>query len=77
MFPYTALLNLVVVLVMAGFWLVAFIILYHLSRFGVGTLPKKLAALFLLGSLTLFTVSVIAYYNLNVNLLVRCINQTC
>ncbi len=77
MFPFEALLNLVVIVVMVGFWLVAFVILYHLSRFGVGTLPKKLAALFLVGSLTLFTVSVIAYYNLDMNLITKCLNQTC
>lgn len=77
MFPFVALLNLVVFVVMVGFWLVAFVILYHLSRFGVGTLPKKLAALFLVGGLVLFTVSVIAYYNLDTNLIVKCLNQKC
>lgn len=36
------------------YWIFNFIILYHLARFGVGTLPKKLAAVFLLGSVALF-----------------------
>lgn len=77
MFPFEALLNLIVAVVMIGFWLVAFVILYHLSRFGVGTLPKKLAALFLVGSLILFVWSVIAYYQLDIDMIVKCLKQTC
>ena len=39
------------------FWLFAFIILYHLLRFGVGTQPKKFALIFLFGSVALFMAS--------------------
>ena len=36
------------------YWILTFIILYHLVRFGIGTQPKKIAAIFLLGSIGLF-----------------------
>ena len=45
------------------YWVVVFIILYHLTRFGIGTKPKKFAAIFLLGSVILFVLSLILYMN--------------
>ena len=56
-----AIANILVGIIFFVFWLTAFVILYHLTRFGVGTMPKKLAALFLTGSVTLFSISVILY----------------
>lgn len=41
-----------------AFWITAFVILYHLTRFGVGVQPKRVAATFLLGALTLFCISI-------------------
>ncbi len=35
------------------FWLFAFIILYHLIRFGIGTFPNKIAFIFFAGSIIL------------------------
>lgn len=35
------------------YWAFNFIVLYHLLRFGVGTQPKKIAAIFLLSSVVL------------------------
>jgi hypothetical protein len=61
MLPISNLTNFAVVVIFLIYWLVAFTILYHLTRFGVGVVPKKLSFLFLLGSLALFTVSLIAY----------------
>jgi len=46
------------------FWITSFVILYHLVRFGIGTLPKKLGAVFLIGSVLLFTLTLVAYLNL-------------
>lgn len=49
-----------------GYWLFNFTILYHLTRFGVGTQPKKLAAIFLLGSITLSFISIFLLASLDV-----------
>lgn len=38
---------------MLVYWTFAFLILYHLIRFGVGNQPKKIALFFLAGSLVL------------------------
>jgi hypothetical protein len=35
------------------YWIMAFIIFYHLVRFGIGVQPKRYAIIFLLGSLIL------------------------
>ncbi len=35
------------------YWTGAFVILYHLIRFGVGNQPKKIAIIFFVGSLIL------------------------
>lgn len=49
------------------FWLTSFIILYHLTRFGIGTLPKKLSALFLIGAVGLFSISFLIYAGIDFN----------
>jgi hypothetical protein len=46
-----------VLLFILVYWIFNFIILYHLTRFGIGTQPKKFAAVFLLGSIILFFIS--------------------
>jgi hypothetical protein len=51
----------IVVVTLLVYWLLAFIIFYHLIRFGVGTQPKKIAAIFLLGAVGLFFVSVASF----------------
>jgi sensor c-di-GMP phosphodiesterase-like protein len=38
-----------------------------LARFGIGTEPKKFAAIFLLGSIILFSVSVLLFAGLDMN----------
>jgi len=43
------------------YWISAFIIFYHLVRFGVGTQPKIISAVFVLGSLVLFFVSTVIF----------------
>jgi len=50
-----------------AYWIFNFIILYHLTRFGIGTQPKKFAAIFLLGSVTLFFVSAVLFAGLDLN----------
>jgi len=43
-----------------------FLILYHLTRFGVGVKPKRVALVFFLGSVVLCFFSVIFFVNLDV-----------
>ncbi len=52
-------LNLPFLLIAAGiffavFWVQAYFLMYHLTRFGIGPRPKLLAFIFLVGSLVLF-----------------------
>jgi hypothetical protein len=54
-------LALLILLTLAVYWITSFIIFYHLIRFGVGTQPKMIAFLFLLGSIALFFGSVMCF----------------
>lgn len=47
------------------YWIFNFVILYHLERFGVGTQPKKMAAVFLFGAVVLFFSCTILFANLD------------
>lgn len=67
MIPTETILGLVVTALFIGFWITSFTILYHLIRFGIGVLPKKLAVLFLIGAITLFTWSVILFARLDLS----------
>jgi hypothetical protein len=49
------------------FWLFVFVIFYHLVRFGIGTQPKVGAAIFVLGSFTLFFMSILFFSNIDWN----------
>ena len=57
----------IVVVGVIAFWLNAFTILYHLIRFGVGTRPKQASLIFLIGSLVLFLLAIIALVGLMLN----------
>jgi len=52
------------------FWGAVFVIFYHLTRFGVGTQPKRFAAAFFLGSVILFGASVIFFANVDISSLI-------
>ena len=54
-------------LFLLGYWTFNFVIIYHLARFGIGTQPKKLAAIFLLGSVVLFFISISVFSGLDIN----------
>lgn len=58
-----------VVILYITFWVMAFVILYHLTRFGVGVQPKKVAATFLLGAVTLFCASIFLLASLDISTL--------
>ena len=57
--------NIVMFLLSTAFWIAVFTILYHLTRFGVGVQPKRLAAGFLVGALILFSASLILFIKLD------------
>ena len=46
-----------------------FIVIYHLTRFGIGVQPKKFAAVFLLGAIVLFFISSVLFASLDLNYL--------
>jgi hypothetical protein len=48
-------------LIMLVYWTGAFVILYHLIRFGVGDQPKKIAVIFLAGSLFLSIITTLFF----------------
>ncbi|MDO8471053.1 MAG: hypothetical protein Q7S49_00375 [bacterium] len=58
--------NILAALIFLIYWGVAFVILYHLTRFGIGVQPKKFAAAFLLGSVVLSGTAIILFMNLDV-----------
>lgn len=71
MIPAQAILGLIGAFAFFLFWITAFIILYHLTRFGVGTMPKKMAALFLVGAVFLFGASVAIFSDVDVSSLMQ------
>lgn len=52
-----------------AFWAASFIILYHLSRFGVGVQPKRFAAVFLFGALVISSVAVASFSQIDLSTL--------
>jgi len=57
------------VVVFIVYWVFAFSIVYHLTRFGVGTLPKKLATAYLLGTAVLFCWCFLVFAAIDFNIL--------
>lgn len=51
------------------FWVQAFLIMYHLTRFGIGPRPKFMALLFFIGSIILFMGVVTSYQRVEMPLL--------
>ncbi len=54
-----------ILLTLTVYWVVSFITLYHLVRFGIGTQPKKIAATFLFGLVGLFFLSVFLFASID------------
>lgn len=59
--------NVLVIGLFVVYWAVAFIIIYHLTRFGVGVQPKRFAAIFMLGSLVLSAIAIVLFTKLEVS----------
>ncbi len=53
--------SLIFVFAMLAYWTGAFLIFYHLIRFGVGAGPKKLSAFFLGGSLVFTLITMLLF----------------
>ena len=69
--PLAIIPNILVIGLFAVYWGMVFLILYHLTRFGVGVQPKKFAAAFFIGSIALFCTSLIFYLKLDFALLIN------
>ncbi len=67
MFPLEIIFNILAALIFLIYWGATFIILYHLTRFGIGVQPKKFAAAFLFGSVVLSGAAIILFMNLDIN----------
>jgi len=70
MLPLEIIFNILVAGIFLVYWGVAFIILYHLTRFGIGVQPKKFAAAFLFSSVVFSGVAIILFMNIDINLLI-------
>lgn len=57
------------------YWAIAFVIVYHLTRFGVGTQPKKFAGIFMLGSLVLSAIAIVLFTKLEVSVFLARLSQ--
>jgi hypothetical protein len=53
------------------YWTIAFLVLYHLIRFGVSGQPKKIAAVFLAGSLVLTIITVLLYMQVDFDAIIK------
>lgn len=58
------LIGIVLTILLIVYWVIAFSILYHLVRFGVGTPPKKIALTFIISSLVLSLITIFIYARL-------------
>ncbi|HTE49134.1 MAG TPA: hypothetical protein VK675_04460 [Candidatus Paceibacterota bacterium] len=70
-FSFKLITALFAIIIIAGYWIFNFITFYHLTRFGIGTLPKKCAAIFLLGSVGLFSLCTMLFANIDSDSLSR------
>lgn len=53
------------------YWIPAFFIVYHLTRFGIGSRPKFIALVFLVGSVVLFSMFIIGASQLDLTALTQ------
>lgn len=70
MFPLETALNILAAGILLIYWGIAFIVLYHLTRFGIGVQPKKFAAIFLFGSVILSVAVIILFMNIDISSLI-------
>lgn len=68
--PLEIIINAIAGVLFLIYWGIVFVILYHLTRFGVGVQPKRLAVIFLFGSLVLSAVAIILFTNIDISSLI-------
>ncbi|MDO8589831.1 MAG: hypothetical protein Q7R69_00980 [bacterium] len=61
--------NFLAAFVFLVYWGATFIILYHLTRFGIGVQPKRFAAVFLFGSVVLSGAAIVLFVSIDINAL--------
>ncbi len=66
---------LILVVALVAYWVMAYFLLYHLTRFGVGTEPKLVSFVFLLGSIALTIITIIIYVQMGHATLNNSVNQ--
>lgn len=66
---------LILVVALVAYWVLAYFLLYHLTRFGVGTEPKLVSFVFLLGSIALTIITIIIYVQMGHSVLNSSVNQ--
>ncbi len=59
-----------IILIFLLYWVFTFTIFYHLIRFSVGTLPKKIAFIFLFGAVVLFCINFLFIASMDFNILI-------
>ena len=70
MFSLAIIFNTLAIVVFLVYWGVTFIILYHLTRFGIGVQPKKFAIAFFFGSVVLSGMAIILFMNIDISSLI-------
>ena len=53
------------------YWIPAFFIVYHLTRFGISSRPKFIALLFFIGSVILFSLFIVGVSQLDLSVLAQ------
>jgi hypothetical protein len=55
------------VIVFLVYWVFSFIVFYHLIRFGIGTLPKKIATVYFMGSVVFFCIVFLLFVSVDLS----------
>ncbi|MGD0976685.1 MAG: hypothetical protein ABR875_00075 [Minisyncoccia bacterium] len=63
-FPFV---SIILAIVIFGYWIYAFFIIYHLVRFGIGVRPKIFALIFFFGSMALFMLAISAFNQIDLS----------
>jgi len=70
MFHLEIMFNILVAGLFLLYWGATFIILYHLTRFGIGVQPKKFSAIFLFGSVILSGIAIVLFMSIDIGSLI-------
>ena len=65
---------LLALLVFVVYWVNVFLVIYHLTRFGIGVRPKVIALVFFMGAIVLFAVAAGLAYRVNLAAILTTLN---